>query len=107
MSEITVIARATAKPGKEDALLAALRAAVAPTHGEPGCLKYIVHRSLENPAAVAVVERWTSKAALDAHLQTAHIKTLFSQVPALAAGLPEITVYESVAEGSSLKGRFQ
>ncbi len=106
MSEITVIARMVAKKDKEKELEAALRTVVIPTHQEPGCLRYVVHRCIETPSLIVVVERWISKAALDEHLQTPHIQTLFSKAPALVEAPPEILTYESINEGSSVKGRL-
>ncbi len=101
---VTVTARAKAKPGKEKELEAALRAVVPPTHDEHGCLRYAVHRGIEDPASFLVVERWVSKEALDAHLKTPHIQDLFKKVPALVAAPPEIVTFELLVAGNSAKG---
>ena len=70
---LTVIATFEAKPGKETALRAALSALVEPTRTEAGCLNYDLHESAESPTKFLFHENWTSKAHLDAHLQSAHI----------------------------------
>lgn len=105
MPEITVVALSRAKPGKEKEWEAALRAVVAPTHQEQGCLKYTLHRGVEDPSRMVVLERWSSQTDLDRHLAAPHIRALFEK----AASLTQeggITVYEQLEEGTSGKGRF-
>lgn len=70
---LTVIAHATAKPGKEEELAKALQSMVVPTRAEKGCINYDLHQSPENPSQFLFHENWTDKAALDAHLKTPHI----------------------------------
>ena len=52
MSAITVIARATAKPGHEEDLERALRESIPPSHDEPGCLRFSLHRSAQDPSVL-------------------------------------------------------
>lgn len=104
--EITVVARAKAKPGCEANLEREFRAVVEPTHREAGCLKYVLHRTAEDPRAFMVFERWTSKAALDEHLATPHIQNLFRNVPPLVEAPPEIVTFELLPEGKSEKGKI-
>jgi quinol monooxygenase YgiN len=106
MSAITVTARAQAKPGKEKDLEAALRAVTIATHGEPGCLRYAVHRNRENPAVFLVVERWSSIDAHNAHMTTPHVQDLFRKVPDLVAAPPEILTFEGLDMGKGEKGRL-
>jgi quinol monooxygenase YgiN len=106
MAAITVVARSKAKPGREGEFEAALRAVMAPTHREQGCLKYTVHRGAEDPSLFVVLERWASKADLDRHLTAPHIQELFRKAPDLAAAPAEITVYEQLEEGDPAKGRL-
>ena len=73
---ITVVATFEAKPGKEAELRAALLGLVAPTRPEAGCLNYDLHVSPEHPGKFMFHENWTSKALLDAHLQSPHLKAL-------------------------------
>lgn len=97
MKAITVIATFQALPGKEAELKQALIALVAPTRLEAGCINYDLHVLPEAPGKFLFHENWTSKAHLDAHLQSPHIKALLPRVPELAAGLPEITIWEKIA----------
>lgn len=94
---VTVIATFQARPGKENELQQALTSLVAPTRQEAGCLNYDLHVLSENPGRFLFHENWTSKAALDAHLQSPHIKALLPRVPELAVGMPEITLWEKIA----------
>ena len=93
---VTVVATFHAKPGKETELKAALTALVAPTRQEAGCLNYDLHILPEDPAKFLFHENWTSRAQLDAHLQSAHIKALLPRVDALCVAFPEITIWEKI-----------
>ena len=94
---ITVVATFEAKPGKEAELQQALIGLVAPTRQEAGCLNYDLHVLPEEPAKFLFHENWTSKAHLDAHLQSAHIKALLPRVPELAVAKPELKIWERIA----------
>ncbi|MEI7806922.1 MAG: putative quinol monooxygenase [Verrucomicrobiota bacterium] len=93
---ITVVATFEAKPGKEIELRAALIGLVAPTRKEAGCLNYDLHILPEDPAKFLFHENWTSKAHLDAHLQSAHIKALLPRVDELCTAFPTITIWEKI-----------
>lgn len=94
---ITVVATFQAKPGKEAELRQALIGLVAPTRQEAGCLNYDLHVLPEEPAKFLFHENWTTKAHLDAHLQSPHIKALLPRVPELAVAKPEIKIWERIA----------
>lgn len=104
MKEITVTARAKAKPGKEKDLEAALRAVTIPTHAEAGCLRYAVHRDIQDPSSFLIVEKWASIADHQTHMGTAHVQELFKKVPGLVAAPPEILTFELIAMGHPQKG---
>ncbi len=97
MKTITVVAAFQAKPGKENELRAALVGLVAPTRAEAGCINYDLHASPEDPAKFLFYENWASKAALDAHLQNAHVQVLLPRLNTLAVGMPEIKIWEKIA----------
>ena len=96
MKTLTVIATFHARPGQEAALRAALTDLLAPTRQEAGCINYDLHASPDDPAKFLFHENWTSKAALDAHLQSPHIQALLPRVEALCTAGPEITLWEKV-----------
>jgi quinol monooxygenase YgiN len=94
---ITVVAMFQARPGKEAELKSALTSLVAPTRHEAGCINYDLHVSPEDPAKFLFHENWASRAHLDAHLQSAHLKALLPRVGELCVGSPEITIWEKIA----------
>lgn len=94
---VTVIATFQAKPGKEAELRQALTGLVEPTRQEPGCINYDLHVLPESPGNFLFHENWTSKAHLDTHLQSAHIKALLPRVDELCAAFPEIKIWEQIA----------
>jgi quinol monooxygenase YgiN len=57
-----------AAAGQEEKLAEQLRALVAPTRSEPGCLVYELHRDPKDPAKFMFYERFRSQATLDEHL---------------------------------------
>lgn len=70
---LTVIATLKAKPGLEEEMVQELRALVGPTHAEPGCIAYEMHRSQEDPGLVMFTESWASRPEWDAHMASPHL----------------------------------
>ena len=97
MKSITVVATFEARPGKENELRNALIGLVAPTRQEAGCLNYDLHVLPEQPAKFLFHENWTTKAALDVHLQSPHIQALLPRVGELCVAPPEITIWNRIA----------
>lgn|GEM_PF-36356 len=75
-----------AKPGQTKSLGKALTDLVEPTRQEAGCISYDLHQSLQDADSWFVYENWRSSADLDAHMQTAHIKTFLDLAPSLVQG---------------------
>jgi quinol monooxygenase YgiN len=67
-SPLSILAITTAAPGKQDALRAAQEELVAETLREPGCLRYELHQSLEDPRILVFVETWQSEESWHAHM---------------------------------------
>ena len=58
---------------------------------EPGCLKYVLMEVIAEPGRFLTYERWTDKAALDAHMVTPDIKEIFPKLqPILAKPVTQI-----------------
>jgi len=70
----TVIAKIIAKPEFTKELKESLEALIEPTIAEHGCIKYILHESVDDPCLFMFYEIWQSKQACDFHLNSAHIK---------------------------------
>jgi quinol monooxygenase YgiN len=72
-----------AAAGHEEKLAEQLRALVAPTRSEAGCLTYELHRDPQNSAKFMFYERFTSQSDLDQHLATPHFKKFIAYRAAL------------------------
>lgn len=104
MSEVVVGGSFKIKPGKEEEALEAFKALVEPTHGEDGCILYALHRGVDDPGRLTFIERWESREALDAHLESDHVSALLERADELWGNEGEITVYEAVPAGQPEKG---
>ena len=103
MQTVTVIAKATAKAGAEAQFEKVIREAIAPTHAEKGCIKYGLHRSIDNPRVFYMIEKWDSKESLDRHLRSTHIQKLFQVLPSCLEGSIEIQPLQAVPGGDPHK----
>jgi quinol monooxygenase YgiN len=53
-----------------------------------------------------LIERWTSREALDRHLTADHLQAFRAAAPAVMGGPAEILVMEALPEGDAGKGRL-
>jgi quinol monooxygenase YgiN len=91
---LTVIVRA--KEGQELLLEAELRALVAPTRREEGCLQYDLHRSAELAGQFFLHEVWASRELHTAHTRTPHFLRWNARKDALLAAR-EATFWQQIA----------
>lgn len=84
-SKIDVVAHIHARPGHEHALRQVLESFVEPTRKENGCLRYDLFTDLDDPTKFTFIEEWTTREALDAHGQSAHITAGRAKFPDLLA----------------------
>jgi quinol monooxygenase YgiN len=70
--EMTTIARFHAKPGKEEAVLAAIREGQIGSRKEPGCLSHEFYRGIRDPQLFYIVSRWKDQAAFEIHAELPH-----------------------------------
>ena len=101
-SALLVIATIVAKPGKEKDAEAMLKGLLAPTHAEPGCVTYALHRQAGKPGMFYFVEKWKSRQALDAHLSSSHIAQALARKEELLASL-DIAVLDPIHGGNPAK----
>jgi quinol monooxygenase YgiN len=64
---VRLVVTITAAPGKGAELAQAYKARCEECMKEPGCEQFEVFQSVLNPDKLALLERWSSPAALDAH----------------------------------------
>lgn len=94
---LIVIAEISAKTGAEDELRTHLLALVEPTRKEEGCLRYDLHVDDGAPGNFVFLETWTSREALDRHMQTPHFLAFASGTKELLAAAPRILMCRQIA----------
>lgn len=97
---IIVLAEARALPEHADALAQLLAKAAQASRSDDGCIDYRFYRDTEDPTKFSSVEKWESRAHLDAHMASANVQELLKALPGKVAAEPVITVHE-VAISSS------
>lgn len=70
---VSAVVYVTAKPGQERTLEEVLRALVAPSLAENGCLSYDVQRDVHNRRTFVVTESWADRASFEAHAVSPHM----------------------------------
>lgn len=91
---VVVTARVVSKPETRDQTRAALVDLETPTRAEDGCQDYTWYVSATEPDVFVTLERWDSRAQLDAHMLTPHVQALLAAAGDLVAATPVITVHE-------------
>jgi quinol monooxygenase YgiN len=69
---VTLVVTLRAKEGQHILLEAELRALIAPTRKEQGCLQYDLHRSADQPGTFLFHEVWETREHHIAHTRTPH-----------------------------------
>jgi len=93
---LRVVAHLTAKPDKIEETREALLKLIEKTRAEDGCVTYELMQNNTDPTDFTFVEEWSDDAALDAHLQTDHIKLIVSRAGELLAAPPDVRRYTLV-----------
>jgi quinol monooxygenase YgiN len=83
--EIAVVAIAEAKPSREAEVEATIRACIAASRQDTGCLLYTAHVDSTAPQRFVFIERWASRSALSAHEKEAHFLALARSFETLLA----------------------
>ncbi len=94
---LRVVARIIARADKVDELRSLLAGLIEPTRKEAGCISYELLQNNQDPTDLTFVEEWESDAALDAHLETEHIREALRKVPDLVSAEPDIRRYSIVS----------
>jgi quinol monooxygenase YgiN len=82
---VTLIVILRPREGQEVLLEAELRALIAPTRREEGCIRYDLHRSAEGPAAFLLHEVWETREDHTRHTKTTHFLRWNARKDALLA----------------------
>jgi quinol monooxygenase YgiN len=82
--EVNIVVTQRVLPGKESEYEALLRKTEAGTVAkDKGCLRYEWYRS-ETPQTYILLERWTDRAAVQAHPAAPHMLAIKEEIPGLA-----------------------
>jgi quinol monooxygenase YgiN len=71
-SEVAIVVRYQAQPGRGDEVAALLARHAAATQAEPGNLDFVALRSFEDPDAFVLYERYADSYAFEAHTASPH-----------------------------------
>ena len=94
---ITIAALIKAKEGKGDEIEKELqKMAVEVTTKEPGAIKYVAHRGIDDPTRFFVYEIYKDEEAIKTHTSTAHFKSLSSTIDPLMAEPPDVKHYQEI-----------
>jgi quinol monooxygenase YgiN len=97
-AKVTVVAKLTAKPGREDDVRRTLLALVPPTRAEAGCLNYDLHQSKDDPGIFVFYENWINRTALDEHLQKPYLQDLFARADDLLAEPVDVHLMDEISD---------
>ncbi len=95
--KITVLAKIKAKDGLADTVKQQALALVAPTRSEAGCISYDFHQSDEDENLFMFYENWTSKKALDEHIQKPHLQAFIAKAEELLDGPLDVSIWKKIS----------
>jgi len=104
MSNVVVVASFKVQEGRVDEAVTALTPVIEQTHDEAGCLSYALHRDVNDPLRLVLVERWTSQVALESHFQQPYLESLGQMAADLLSEPPTLHFCTPVPVGDDLKG---
>jgi quinol monooxygenase YgiN len=104
MGEVVVVAVFTVKDGREADAEAMLSRLIESSHEEPGNVRYALHRGVDDPRRLVIVERWRSRADLDEHFTKPYVAGLGTAAGELLAQPPVVVFCEPVPVGDVVKG---
>ena len=81
--ELFIFGRFHARDREEEAVAAAIREVIEPTHAEPGCLSIQAYRSTRDPRLFYIHSRWIDEAAFDLHATLLHTVHFLERVQPL------------------------
>jgi quinol monooxygenase YgiN len=96
-NSLRVLVRVKARNDKVDELRALLKAVVAPSRNEQGCISFELLQSQRDPTDFVFVEEWESAAALEGHSASEHVNHLRAKLTTLQDGERESRRYSVVA----------
>lgn len=96
MPALYLIAEITPRAERIDEALEAFRALVQATLREPGCELYDLVVETDRPDTWLMVEKWASREAWEAHMQTEHVISHNARAEAFLSGPATLRFYDPV-----------
>ena len=79
-----------------------MRAGIEAVHAEPGCELYAIHDAEDG--TITMIEKWASRAHLDAHSKGSAVATLQTSIEGLIAAPPVVTLMAPIPMGEPERG---
>jgi quinol monooxygenase YgiN len=94
-------------PDRHSEVIEVLKSVQGPVLFLPGCREYHIYQEQGEDPAVVLVERWTSRAALETHIRSDSYRRILCAIE-LAGGPPEVSFdVVSATEGMELIERLR
>ena len=94
--KVVVVARLVAQRGKEDQVLEALHGLIKQTRDEPGCLRYELNQSIDDPRTFTFIEKFESDAAFEVHKNAPYITCFFREVAPRLLETQQIVLHREI-----------
>ncbi|WP_372870838.1 putative quinol monooxygenase [Shewanella sp.] len=95
--QLVCVASFLAFPDKEEELIAALSSLIADTRREPGCIRYELNQSRDEPRRITFVEKFVDLQAFEEHCAKEAIQHYFHEVmPVLVESYHVETFHEII-----------
>jgi quinol monooxygenase YgiN len=91
MSQLTIVAKITAKKESAEEVKGELLKMIAPTRKEEGCIDYCLHQDNTDSTVFIFYENWESAVFLEKHINSDHYKAYVRAVEGL---IEEKTVHK-------------
>jgi len=82
--------------GKRDEVEQIFKKTIPKFLADPGTIDYGIHRAINDPNKLLVLEKYEDMDALNAHSSSDHFKEMGQALGSLLAGRPEIELYNPV-----------
>lgn len=93
MKQLTVVAKITAKKGKEQETKQALESLIPITLQEEGCINYDMHVSADNEGVFLFYENWSSYELWQKHMKNDHLQQFIAKLPEIVEGDIELSTW--------------
>lgn len=99
-TELVYTVEFTANPNMAEELIEELRILIPQTRKEPGCVRYELHRSQENPDVLLFIERFKNQAAFEFHSNTPYVKNFIGNIGPKLVKEMKFGHFQDISEGS-------